>query len=177
MQETKKSQFATCRGGIFSKNIVITDDNIKTIFNVGRRTAPESFLFRENFWSASKREIDHGLPTSEIDGHYDIKFIVERDLNGRICLAGDNPLVNNVGPLAYRSWQSTKDFTDIDISSHMPETIDEPFIPVTQGDKPASCSKDSASRGVIIFVVVVVVAVLSLVWILFRLYLLIREKL
>jgi len=176
LQETRNPQFSPCSGGVFSKNIVITYDGIKSIFNIGRGTDRKSFLFSENIWSSSKRDIDSELPTSEVDGLFDMQVIIERDLDGQIGVVGDNPLNNRAGPLAYQPWRVINDFSDIDVLSHISENVAPPSIVATQADEFDSTSNGATTQGVIVFFVVTTIVVLALVWILFRLYLLNREK-
>lgn len=176
LQETQESWFSPCHGGLFSKNIVVIDGESKTIFNVGRGTDPESFVFRENIWSGPKREINSKLPTSAIDGLFDMHLMIERDSHGQIGVVGDNPLNHRAGPLAYQPWRVINDFSDIDILSHVSDNIALPLIVASQENTFDSTSNGSTAQGVIVFLIVITLVVLVLVWILFRLYFLNRKK-
>jgi len=50
LQETKDRQFISCRKGFFEANMVITDERVRTFFNIGSNTLPETFSFSGNAW-------------------------------------------------------------------------------------------------------------------------------
>jgi hypothetical protein len=81
LQENQDPQFAPCRNGQFSNNIVaFRSDESATLVNVGGKTAPETFRFADNLWyctdvpERTKQMIR--LPTPETGGTYgeDPKF-------------------------------------------------------------------------------------------------------
>lgn len=73
LQETKNTKFKPCHDGIFENNLVIYDSRINVFVNVGPRTAPKTFTFRNNAWhqvDGSKKPV---LPAPEQNGIYNVK--------------------------------------------------------------------------------------------------------
>ena len=73
LQETTEPDFVPSRNGRFERNLVVYQRaRVRSVVNVGGKTEPESFRFRENFWfcedepGRSRAE----LPTPEEGGVY-----------------------------------------------------------------------------------------------------------
>jgi hypothetical protein len=75
LQENTAEGMVPCRGGRFERNLVVfRADQLRTAVNVGPKTEPDSFVFRENFWFCEDRP-DHSrpaLPTPEHGGVYGV---------------------------------------------------------------------------------------------------------
>jgi hypothetical protein len=80
LQETRAEDFLSCRGGVFEDNLVVyRADEVRTPFNVGPGTAPETFRFARNYWHC----VDDPLrgapaaptPESEPRGGGDPRFV------------------------------------------------------------------------------------------------------
>ena len=78
LQESQDKRVAPCRNGLFSQNIVLYDERVTTVVNVGENTAPELFQFQSNLWhrtagakplrlpgpgTANLQQIDPEIPT------------------------------------------------------------------------------------------------------------------
>lgn len=51
LQESRGDSFAKCRDGVFTRNLVLYDARVGAeVVNVGPGTAPETFVFAENYW-------------------------------------------------------------------------------------------------------------------------------
>jgi hypothetical protein len=75
LQEGDIPQIKPAHDGVFENNLIVFDQRVRTFVNVGPRTAPETFVFRNNAWfetgpSATQRKPD--LPTPETNGVYGI---------------------------------------------------------------------------------------------------------
>lgn len=70
LQETEDTQFRPSHGGVFEHNLVIFDSRVQVFVNVGPRTAPETFTFRQNVWIDVDGCRQPSLPTGEQDGVY-----------------------------------------------------------------------------------------------------------
>ena len=115
LQETKKSRFKPSQKGFFEKNLVVTDQRVKAYFNVGKGTAPETFVFRENLWYRLGGESRPVLPTLEKGGFYGIDPMIVIKDDGSVQINSADPQVLSVGPQAYTPWDYGKDFADVKI--------------------------------------------------------------
>jgi hypothetical protein len=75
LQETAGERFVPCRNGQFTRNLVVfRADEIRSVFNVGGNTAPDTFQFAGNAWAAIDRPDDTrrlvNLPVKERNGAY-----------------------------------------------------------------------------------------------------------
>jgi hypothetical protein len=73
LQETTAPEFVPSRNGVFEHNLILFKaGEIRTPINIGGSTAPETFVFRENWWYASDRPSASrpSLPTPEEGGVY-----------------------------------------------------------------------------------------------------------
>jgi hypothetical protein len=76
LQETRDTRFKPCHDGIFENNLVIYDSRINVFVNVGPRTAPETFTFRNNAWHQVDGSRKPVLPALEQNGIYNVKVSV-----------------------------------------------------------------------------------------------------
>lgn len=75
LQETTEPGFVPCRNvRVAGNRIVFRREQIRSDVNVGGNTAPETFIFEENFWFAEDRpgESKPQLPVEEWSGSYGI---------------------------------------------------------------------------------------------------------
>jgi len=70
LQETQDARFQPSHGGVFEHNLIVYDARVQVFVNVGPRTAPETFTFRENVWLDAEGCRRPTLPTPEQDGVY-----------------------------------------------------------------------------------------------------------
>ena len=115
LQETKDRQFISCRKGFFEANMVVTDDRVRTFFNIGPNTLPETFSFSGNAWYRFQSDKKPDLPTMEVVGIYDVypDLLDFGTANMRIGSKSDK--LKNVGPGAYTPWDHGTDFEDISL--------------------------------------------------------------
>ena len=104
LQETKDTKFKPCRGGIFENNLIIYDSKVDVFVNVGPRTAPETFRFRNNAWhqvdAISRKPV---LPTPEENGIYNVKVSVDaQGLQQGMVQVDDPKLLDYVGAQSYK---------------------------------------------------------------------------
>ncbi len=63
LQESADARFVPSRDGLFANNVVLVDtSNLRTFFNVGSGTAPETFTFANNLWFALDQGADWSGP-------------------------------------------------------------------------------------------------------------------
>jgi hypothetical protein len=103
LQETKDTKFKPCHDGIFENNLIIYDSRINVFVNVGPRTAPETFRFRNNAWhhvdGSDKKPV---LPTPEENGIYNVKVSIDtQSLQQGLVQIDDPELLDNVGAYSY----------------------------------------------------------------------------
>lgn len=115
LQETKKSCFKPSQKGFFEKNLVVTDKRVKVYFNIGRRTAPDTFVFSENLWFRVDGESKPILPTFEKGGIYGIDPMITAKMDGSLVVNSANHKVLSVGPQSYTPWIHGKDFADVEV--------------------------------------------------------------
>jgi hypothetical protein len=103
LQENQGPDFAPCRNGRFTNNIVVfRSDELRTTVNVGPETAPETFTFSENHWYCVDRPEASGrlsLPVEETRGVYGTDPQFEDETKGDLRLNEASP-VRNAGPRA-----------------------------------------------------------------------------
>ena len=104
LQETKDTKFKPCHDGIFENNLIIYDSKVDVFVNVGPRTAPETFQFRNNAWhQVDGSDIKPVLPTSEENGMYNLKVSVGTQSLGEGIVQVDDPeLIDYVGAQSYK---------------------------------------------------------------------------
>lgn len=104
LQETRNTKFKPCHGGIFENNLIIYDSKVDVFVNVGSRTAPETFRFRNNAWyKADGNGKKPVLPTPEENGIYDVKVSVNsQSLQRGIVQIDDPELIDRVGVQSYK---------------------------------------------------------------------------
>ena len=114
LQETKDPMFEPSQNGLFESNMVVSDERVRSFFNVGRGTKPSSFVFRENVWFNPRGQAIPSLPTYERDGVYDLDpGIITRD--GRLTATSTDQRLKNIGPWNYEPWTAAVEFADINL--------------------------------------------------------------
>lgn len=116
LQETKDSQFILCRKGFFEANMVVTDERVKTFFNIGPNTLPETFSFSGNAWYRFQSDKKPDLPTMEIDGIYDVYPDLLDFGTAEMRIGSKSDKLKDVGPGAYTPWDNGADFENINLS-------------------------------------------------------------
>ncbi len=103
LQETKDTKFRPCHDGIFENNLIIYDSRINVFVNIGPRTSPETFRFRNNAWhQADGSDRKPVLPTPEENGIYNVKVSVDtQSLQQGMVQINDPELLDNVGAKSY----------------------------------------------------------------------------
>jgi len=114
LQETKDPQFKRSQRGFFENNLVVTDERVKMFINVGKGTAPETFVFQKNLWFRPGGDNKPNLPTFEKDGIYAVDPMILEQSDGSIKINSADPLVLSVGPQAYTALEYKKDFSDVE---------------------------------------------------------------
>ena len=90
LQENQDRDFAPCRNGRFTNNIVVfRSDEVRATVNVGGGTSPESFQFAENHWYCidnPRQSHRLALPVDETQGTYgtDPQFADEKSHDLRL---------------------------------------------------------------------------------------------
>jgi len=104
LQETKDAKFKPCHGGIFENNLIIYDSKVDVFVNVGPRTAPETFKFRNNAWyQADGSGRKPTLPTPEENGIYNVKISVDAQSLQQGKVQVDDPILHDhVGAQSYK---------------------------------------------------------------------------
>jgi hypothetical protein len=113
LQESKDPQFEPSQNGSFFRNLIVTDERVRSFFNTGKGTSPESFVFAGNLWSKPERFVSRSLPGREDAGIYGVDPQIVADGTGQLQVTSKNPRVLAVGPWAYTPWKSQWDFDDI----------------------------------------------------------------
>ena len=75
LQETTEPDFVPSRNGRFERNLIVYQRaRVQSVVNVGGKTEPESFRFRENFWFCEDdpARSKPNLPSAETDGTYGV---------------------------------------------------------------------------------------------------------
>ncbi len=72
LQEQPTEKFRPCQGSTFESNLVMFDERVRSLINVGPNTLPMTFSFRGNAWFRSDSDRRPILPLDEIDGIYQI---------------------------------------------------------------------------------------------------------
>ncbi len=70
LQETDDPQFQPSHGGVFEHNLIVYDSRVQVFVNVGLRTAPKTFQFRDNVWIDADGCRRPSLPVVEQNGTY-----------------------------------------------------------------------------------------------------------
>ncbi|MHC4607513.1 MAG: right-handed parallel beta-helix repeat-containing protein [Planctomycetota bacterium] len=101
LQETESERFKPCRGGVFENNLVVFDKSVKKFVNIGPRTAPGSFAFRNNAWF----DLDGGrtpeLPTKEEGGVYGLDPKLEGVGGADMRITSEDEKFEDIGAGAY----------------------------------------------------------------------------
>jgi Right handed beta helix region len=107
LQESNDPRFKPCGTGAFVRNIiVVAHGRFKTFMNIGRGTAPQSFLIAENLWyDMSGRRIP-AFPIHESNGVYQLDPEVS-GRNGAIRFLSKDPRLFGKGPAYYSRRRTT----------------------------------------------------------------------
>jgi hypothetical protein len=143
LQETKDRQFDPCRKGLFENNLVVTDDRVRTFFNAGRGTEPETFAFRGNAWFRPNGGGKPRLPTKEIGGSYDLDPAISESRDGGLTANSRDPRLKQLGPWSYVPVSAPVEFSDV----ILPLAIE---IPVVQSAKNRKTALFLAGGGVVL---------------------------
>lgn len=115
LQEAKDSQFISCQKGCFEANMVVTDERVRTFFNIGSNTLPETFSFSGNAWYRFQSDKKPDLPTMEVGGIYDVYPDLLDFGTAKMRIGSKSDKLKKVGPEAYTPWSHGTDFEDISL--------------------------------------------------------------
>jgi hypothetical protein len=92
LQENTAEAFVPSRGGRLERNLVVFDSRLRFPINIGGKTEPKSFRFKENFWFAEDdpRRSRPQLPTVEEGGTYGVDPKVTLDKDGVPAVPDEN---------------------------------------------------------------------------------------
>lgn len=115
LQEAKDSQFIPCQKGFFEANMVVTNECVRTFFNIGPNTLPETFSFSGNAWYRFQSDKKPDLPTMEVDGIYDVYPDLLDFGTAQMRIGSKSDKLKNIGPGAYTPWGHGTDFEEISL--------------------------------------------------------------
>lgn len=115
LQETKDTRFKPCQNGVFEANLIVTDIRLRTFFNIGPNTLPESFTFLQNAWYSLASQEKPKLPTQEINGIYGVYPELKNFGTPQMEIESGSKELKDIGPKAYTPWKTKTDFEDIKI--------------------------------------------------------------
>ena len=72
LQEQTTDKFKPCQLGIFESNLIVLDQRVRTLVNIGPNTLPDTFTFRGNAWFRSDGDRLPALPLNEVQGLYQV---------------------------------------------------------------------------------------------------------
>lgn len=101
LQETKDPKFKPCHDGIFENNLVIYDSRINVFVNVGPRTAPQTFTFRNNAWHHINGGRKPVLPAPEQNGIYKVKVSVDTESREERLVRIQDSKLGDIGAHSY----------------------------------------------------------------------------
>ena len=101
LQETWGARFKPCSNGIFMKNIVVVNEQMKDFVNIGPGTYPESFRFSQNVWYDQSLRRTPQLPFIEKSPVYQVDPGVKFD-NGKVFFLSKDPRLIGMGPGYYK---------------------------------------------------------------------------
>lgn len=102
LQETNDPKFKPCHDGVFENNLIVYDKRVRVFANVGPRTNPQSFLFRQNAWyqvDGARRPV---LPATERNGIYQVDPKLEHANTRQACVSSRDPRLADIGADAYK---------------------------------------------------------------------------
>jgi hypothetical protein len=105
LQENTDSRFGQCRNGKFEHNIVVYDQRVRTLINVGGNTEPQSFTFRGNAWFSidSPDRGPSNLPVAETDGIFGVDPQLEIEATTNLLkVRSRDPKLQGIGAGAFR---------------------------------------------------------------------------
>jgi hypothetical protein len=97
--------------------MVVTDDRVRTFFNIGPNTLPETFSFSGNAWYRFQSDKKPDLPTIEVGGIYDVYPDLLDFGTAKMRIGSKSDKLKNIGPKAYTPWDHGTDFEQV----HVPE--------------------------------------------------------
>ncbi|MFT5405678.1 MAG: hypothetical protein ACI9DF_004533, partial [Verrucomicrobiales bacterium] len=95
-----------CRNGKFEHNIVVYDQRVRTLINVGGNTEPQSFTFRGNAWFNidSPDRGPSNLPVAETDGIFGFDPQLEIEATTHLLkVKSKDPKLQGIGADAFLS--------------------------------------------------------------------------
>lgn len=104
LQESDGDRFVSCRNGVFEHNLIVYDEQVQTLINVGPNTSPETFVFRENAWfDRSGAGRIPTLPTEEEGGVYNVDPMLIDAGSRNMRIGSDDPRLAKMGVEAYEN--------------------------------------------------------------------------
>lgn len=106
LQESTQARFVPSRDGVFSNNIIVFNTaDLRTTFNVGGNTAPETFSLERNLWFALDEDENWAGPTIGSGIPAEVDALIQEDPEFRDRDGGDfrllstSPAANQARPL------------------------------------------------------------------------------
>ena len=96
--------------------MVVTDERVRTFFNIGPNTLPETFSFSGNAWYRFQSDKKPDLPTMEVGGIYDVYPDLVDFGTAKMRIGSKSDKLKNIGPGAYTPWGNGADFENINLS-------------------------------------------------------------
>jgi len=102
LQETADSQFRPSHSGVFERNLIVFDKQVRTTMNIGPRTAPKTFTFRNNAWFRTDGTVRLQLPVEETGGVIGVDPKLADAGKETMRATSDDPRLKDIGARAYR---------------------------------------------------------------------------
>ena len=102
LQENRDARFKPCHDGVFERNLIIFDSNIRTFVNVGPGTSAETFTFEHNACAAVDRYRKPSLPVPEINGIYISDVSINREALKDATFELYDDRVKGIGAKSYK---------------------------------------------------------------------------
>ncbi len=113
LQESEYRRFKPCQAGVFEKNLIVLDDAVKAVINVGVRTDPDSFAFRDNAWFRLNLGGEDVLQGREVNGTRDVDPGLTAPGTAQMAIGSRDPVFGDIGPGAYAPLRLTGEFEDV----------------------------------------------------------------
>lgn len=101
LQEQPTEKFKPCQGSTFESNLIVFDQRVRSLINVGPNTLPKTFTFRGNAWFRSDSDRRPTLPLDEISGVYQIDPMLKDAETPESKARSKNPRLLGIGAHAF----------------------------------------------------------------------------
>ncbi len=97
LQEQDAKGFKPCQKSRFENNLVLFDQRVKKVVNVGPRTLPKTFVFKKNLWFCKEGKRKPRLPSREVGGIYRLDPRCKKDQQGRWIPFSKDKKIQGIG--------------------------------------------------------------------------------